>query len=108
MPNHVNGQPPAARLPVDAASDLLSVAVSKTRAKLDRGIPVQQRIKISWAAAKAARKLGSTDVVTKEFTALAVETGLMRDLGYHGREDIEHTVSWAVRGWNPFATGPLQ
>lgn len=104
----MNGQPPATRLTENASSDLLSAAASKIKSKLDRRIPVVQRIQVLWAAAKAARKFGAADVVAREFIELANTTGLTHDLGRYGREDVEHVVSWAVRGLNPFRTGALQ
>ena len=51
---------------------------------------------------------------------LAIEAGLIgadgwwlpRDvrasIRWHGREDIEHVIAWALLGQNPFETGPLQ
>jgi hypothetical protein len=50
---------------------------------------------------------------------LAIDTGLIdrrgrwtsADIADHrrgyGREDVAHVISWALRGMNPFMTGPL-
>ena len=32
---------------------------------------------------------------------------LREDRRRYGREDVAHVIGWAVRGWNPFETGPL-
>jgi hypothetical protein len=26
----------------------------------------------------------------------------------YGAEDVAHVITWALRGWNPFETGPLK
>jgi hypothetical protein len=87
---------------IAARVDLLAVAIAKVRARLDASLPVKKRIRTLWAGAKAARRFAASDVVLDEFTALANETGLTRDLGYHGREDVAHVLNWALRGWDPF------
>jgi hypothetical protein len=81
-------------------ADLLAVAIAKVRAYLDPSLPVKNRIRALWAGAKAARQFASFDVVRDEFAALAEETGLTRDLGRHGKEDVEHVVTWALRSWD--------
>jgi len=87
---------------VVAPVDLLAMAIAKVRAHLDPSLPVKKRIRTLWAGAKAARRFAASDVVLDEFTALANESGLTRDLGYHGREDVAHVLNWALRGWDPF------
>jgi hypothetical protein len=79
----------------------------------------KQRIRILWSAAKKARDFGAGDVVHDAFMALAVEVGLIDSKGRwigadvrpsvrpFGAEDVAHTISWAMRGWNPFEKGPL-
>lgn len=83
----------------------------------DTSRSTKERIRILWAAAKAARHaLEVRDV----FIALATETNLIdrrgrwvgadvrADLRRHGAEDVEHVIAWALRGWNPFEKGPLK
>jgi hypothetical protein len=95
--------------------------IEKTRPMLAQTRPTKQRIHILWAAAKAARKLGAEDDVVRDaFMALAVESNLIdrggrwtgddvRDyVRRHGAEDVEHVITWALRGWNPFEEGPLK
>jgi hypothetical protein len=101
--------------------DLLTRVIESVRPLLaDATQPTKTRIQLLWAAAKHARKFGAADVVHNAFTALAVETGLINKHGHwtgtdvrddvrrHGAEDVAHTVAWALRGWNPFETGPLK
>jgi hypothetical protein len=102
------------------AIDLLSQAIERARPLVaDASRPTKERIRILWAAAKAARDCGASDVVHDAFVQLAVETNLIDEKGWwtgedvrpsvrrYGREDVEHTIRWALRGWNPFETGPL-
>jgi hypothetical protein len=89
--------------------------IEKTRSMLAQTRPTKERIQILWAAVKAARKLGAEDDVVRDaFMALAIETNLINERGYwtgddvrdyvrrHGAEDVEHVITWALRGWNPF------
>jgi hypothetical protein len=69
---------------------------------VDRSVPVGQRIRTYWAHVQAARGAGSSDVIANEFLELAWVTGLTKDLGWHGAEDIQHVTSWALRGMDPF------
>lgn len=83
----------------------------------DSSRSTKERIRILWAAAKAARH---ADDVRAVFIALAIETNLIdqrgrwtgtdvrEDVRRHGREDVEHVITWALRGWNPFEKGPLK
>jgi hypothetical protein len=88
---------------MNAPLDMLGVAIAKVRPYLvERSKPVAYRLRVFWAGVKAARRLGAWDVVTTEFTALAIETGLLADLGRHGEEDIAHVISWALRDMDPF------
>ena len=91
-----------------AAMDLLDGAISALRPQLDRATPIKQRIKAFWATAKVARLYAASDVVEAEFMSIARESGLVADLGRHGEEDATHVLSWAMRGMNPFETGPLR
>jgi hypothetical protein len=78
------------------------------------------RIRLLWATAKQARNLGASNVIHDAFMALAVETNLIdkrgrwtgadvrEDVRRHGAEDVAHVINWALRGRNPFETGPLK
>jgi hypothetical protein len=101
--------------------DLLAQAIERTRPLLaDRTRPTKERIRVLWAAAKRARDLGAWDVVHDAFMQLAVEVHLIDSNGFwtgedvresvrrYGREDVEHTIRWALRGWNPFEEGPRE
>jgi len=80
----------------------------------------KQHIRTLWAAAKASRACGASDVIHRAFMDLAVEANLIdwrghwtgkdvrADLCRHGTEDVAHVITWALRGWNPFETGPLK
>jgi hypothetical protein len=88
--------------PAPRAVDLLATAVDRVRGDLDRQLPVKTRLRNFWAAACAAQHLGASDVVRQEFFQLASATGLIRDLGWSGKQDIQHVLSWALRRLNPF------
>jgi len=88
-----------------ATADMLAAAIAKVRPHLTSSLPVKQRIYALWAGAKAALRFGAADIIQEEFTKLANETGLTRDLGRHGEEDLAHVLSWALRGWNPVSEG---
>jgi hypothetical protein len=102
------------------AVDLLMQTIECARpALLDKSKPTKERVRILWSAAKRARDLGSDDVVSAEFLRLAIETNLIDSNGRwtgddvrksvirYGREDVEHVICWALRGWSPFEKGPL-
>ncbi len=105
--------------PCTASADLLTTLMERVRPMLMGG-PTKQRIRILWAATKQARNLGAGDVVHDAFVALAIETALIdgrsrwtgtdvrESVRRYGREDVTHVITWALRGWNPFETGPLQ
>jgi len=84
------------------AIDLFAQAIEHVRRDLDRSTPLSQRIRTFWAAIKAARDLGASDVVECDFAQLAAETGLTADLGRHAGETIEHLTRWALLERNPF------
>jgi hypothetical protein len=83
----------------------------------DSSRSTKERIRILWAAAKAARDAPDVRAV---FMALAVETNLIdrhgrwtgadvrESIRHYGAKDVEHAIVWALRGWNPFETGPLK
>jgi hypothetical protein len=86
----------------------------------DATCSTKQRIRKPWAAAKASRACGASDVIHRAFMNLAVEASLIDRRGHwtgndvradvrrHGTEDVAHVITWALRGWNPFETGPLK
>jgi hypothetical protein len=87
--------------------DELIAALAHLQHSLDRRTPVTRRIRHLWATAKACRDLGPAHAVKAKFIKLANESGDVEDLGRHGREDTDHVLTWALRGWNPFDKGPL-
>ena len=80
----------------------LEQVIDRLRPQLARNIPVQERIVNMWAVIVECRELGASDVVADEFRCVAVATGLVADLGRHGREDFEHVLRAGLRAWNPF------
>ena len=104
--------------PAPATVDLLEQAIASVRPMLLTG-PTKARIRILWSAARSARHLGAADVVHYAFMTLAVEVGLIDARGRwlgddvretirrHGRQDIAHVITWALRNKNPFE-GPRQ
>jgi hypothetical protein len=101
-----------------ASVDLLSQAIAQILSMLvDQSRSTQQRAIIFWAAAKAARNFGASDVVADAFLRLARESGLIDDRGrwvgadirdsvrHFGAQDLRHAVDWALQGRNPFASG---
>jgi hypothetical protein len=84
------------------AVDLLAQAIDIVRPYLDRNLPIRQRASDFWAACVAARDLGAADVVEQEFLNLAKQTGLIRDLGPAGKDDVAHLIRSAFLDWNPF------
>jgi hypothetical protein len=98
---------------------LLGIAERIRPLLTDGSRSTKERVRILWAAAKAARRLPAADV-RAVFMALAVESNLIDRLGRwtgddvradvrrHGAQDVEHVIAWALRGWNPFERGPLK
>lgn len=86
------------------AVSLLDQAVEKIRPMIEQPNPPAARIRLLWAGAKHAHanRFAAPDVIVDEFTRLAVETGLAKQLGRHAHEDIAHVLAWAVMGRNPF------
>jgi hypothetical protein len=99
---------PATKPDAATRDDDLRVALAFLEQNLDRRVPVVRRIQGFWATAKASRGLGSDEVLAAKFVKLAEQSGLVADLGRHGRADVEHVLSGALKGWNPFAKGPLK
>jgi hypothetical protein len=100
--------------PLDFVVDSLGPILS------DRSRPTKERIELLWAAAKRARDLASSDVVRETFMNLAIEANLIDRSGRwtgtdvresvrrYGSDDVSHAIQWALRGLNPFGTGPLE
>jgi hypothetical protein len=121
---------PAAQSTIDAVS-LLDQAVERARPMLLAEAPIKDRVRLFWAACKMAGGLAAADVVDDTFIKFAVEVNLIDEHGRwittvvgvdkrgepitdiakhrirYGRTDIAHVVRWALRGWNPFESGPL-
>jgi hypothetical protein len=106
-------------LPAVSVNDMLSEAIADVRPLLaDRS--TKEGIRLLWAAAKNASGLAAADAMHDAFLALAVEVNLINARGYwtasdvaehvrrHSAEDLAHVIGWALRGWNPFETGPLK
>jgi hypothetical protein len=103
--------------PAAQTVDPLDGLVERARPMLLADAPTKQRIRLLWAAAKMASGLVAADVVEDAFIKLAIEVNLIDERGRwtggdiaehrirHGRDDVEHIVRWALRGWNPFETG---
>ena len=63
--------------------DLLSGVIAAVRPIVaDQARSTKQRIRVLWAAAKAARGFGSSDVVHTAFMTLAIEAGLIDRRGW--------------------------
>jgi hypothetical protein len=103
------------------AVNFLQQVIENARPQVaDQTAPTKERVETLWAYAKHSRGLAARDVLHDAFMRLAIEAGLIGADGWwlprdvrasicrHGREDIEHVISWALLGQNPFETGPLQ
>jgi hypothetical protein len=101
--------------------DVLGQVIENARRKIaDRAMPTKTRVQWLWSYAKASRGVAASDVLQAEFMQLAIEVGLISANGYwmpndvrtserwHGREDIEHVIRWALHGLDPFEEGTLQ
>jgi hypothetical protein len=89
-------------------SGLLNQMIERLQPQLAHGRPLKHRLVALWGFAKAARGLGERNLLEEQFIKAAHRSGLVRDLGRHGEEDVRHVVSWALLGQNPFEKGPLQ
>jgi hypothetical protein len=83
-------------------ADRLSRAIAHFRPKLNRELPLADRAGNFWAITVAVRDLATADVLRVELTGLAHSTGLLRDLGRHGAEDVEHMIRWGLLDRCPF------
>ncbi len=94
--------------PPPPAVDLFAQAIEAARTLIsNRNLPLQTRLALFWTCAKASRDLAALDVFETEFHRIADESGLTAAIGRHAREDLQHVIRWAWRGWNPFPKGPL-
>ena len=103
------------------APNLLTKAINLARERIEAIAPpaTKKRVHILWAAAKQVRELGESKAIHAPFMALAVEVNLIdrngrwtdtdvrESIRRFGAEDVSHAITWALRGWNPFETGPL-
>jgi hypothetical protein len=79
----------------------------------------KQRVRRLWAVAKFAAGSAGAKRLSETLLQLAADTNLINcdgqwtgaDIAIHhrayGREDLEHVIRWAARGWNPFESGSL-
>jgi hypothetical protein len=91
--------------PTEAAGEqlpLLTKVINKLRPLLDRSVPVRERILIFWSVVAESRDLAALDRVESDFRDLAIEVGLVADLGRNGADDLEHVLQWGLHGFNPF------
>lgn len=80
---------------------LLEQATVFLRPRLERSLPIHERLKTFWAGCVAARDLAATDVIEMEFLTLASETGITTDLGRNAETDLRHVIRMALIGSNP-------
>jgi hypothetical protein len=103
------------------AVDFLQQVIENARPQVaDQTATTKERLQVLWAYAKHSRGLAASDVLHNAFMQLAIEAKLIGPNGWwlprdvrasirrYGREDVEHVISWALLGQNPFETGPLQ
>jgi hypothetical protein len=88
--------------PASSPTCLLSEATNYVRPLLDRSSPLGERLQTLWAAVVAARNVGASDVVEREFLQLARDVGLFADLGRHAAADLRHVIRWAMLNQCPF------
>ena len=82
------------------AVDLLTSALDRARPHLDRSLPIGERALNFWAAAVAARHLGTADQVQADLLDLARDSGLTTDLPF-GAETVSHLIRSAFMNFNP-------
>jgi hypothetical protein len=87
-----------------ARAETISYALVHFRPKLDRSLPLVERAENFWAIAVTVRDLAAADVLAAELMRFARESGFMRDLGWHGSDDIQHLIRWAMLDRCPFVT----
>lgn len=89
------------------AIDLVAQVGAILQSKISDGAaPTKIRLRIFWAHAVVMRDLGATDVLSSELIRIALETGLLKDLGdRRGAATLGHVILWAMLGRNPFEDG---
>ena len=65
----------------------------------------KERLRLLWQAAKAAGGKADDVELHRQFLALATKSGLVASLGRHGRADVEHVVTWGLKGRDPWGAG---
>jgi hypothetical protein len=88
----------------EVKSELVAQITAHLANELHRDIPVSVRIKKFWARAEALRSAVPHEQIRQAFLAIAGRSGLITDLGYHGRADVRHVLDWALRGRIPFGS----
>ena len=83
-------------------TDIVAQITAHLASELRRDIPVATRIKIFWARAEALRHDAPHEQIKQQFMALAMQSGLITDLGHYGDEDVRHVLDWALLGRVPF------
>jgi hypothetical protein len=86
----------------EEAASLLNSALKHLGSQLDSKSSTKEKLQSLWAMATACREIAPRDALEREFMRLASRSGLMAELGRHGRDDCEHVLRWAVRNLNPF------
>jgi hypothetical protein len=89
---------PCQEIEPEVDSDLVAEIAAHLANELHRDIPVAVRIKTFWAYAEAIRGAAPHEQIKQAFLVLAEQSGLISDLGRHGREDVHHVLDWALRG----------
>jgi len=85
-----------------SAVDQLTEALELLCPRLDRTISVAERARNLWAVSVAVGALAASDVLVRDLTNLARDSGLMDDL-HGGAEDVAHLVTWGLLNRNPFS-----
>jgi hypothetical protein len=82
--------------------DSLALVIKVVREQLSGESRIGTRIQILWAGVVVSRDIASADVIRQQFTRIARETDIVRDLGPHGEEDLAHVIRWGLLDRNPF------
>jgi hypothetical protein len=86
----------------EEAAGLLDRALKHLGDRLNSKSSTKEKLQFFWAMATACREVAPRDALEREFMRLASRSGLMAELGRHGRDDCEHVLRWALRNQNPF------
>jgi hypothetical protein len=90
--------------------DFLTRVIPLIKSDLDAADHLPTRARIFWAGVLAARDLGASDVVERDFWQLAFDAKLIwdqvdrkrRGVLPHSYETVGHLIRWGIRGWDPF------